>query len=185
MVFKDSLHAGGVLADKLRPVVASGNALVPAIPWNAEAGFGAITWDGRGILNPSLVAELRVSAKVVEECISRTRQITRERYERLRGGRPFPDLSGRTVILVDYGLASGFSMLGATESIKDRHPRKVIIAVPTGSADGVALLAPSVEQLVCPHVRRDPVFAVADAYENWYDLSDDEALRYFRGMEKS
>jgi predicted phosphoribosyltransferase len=125
--------------------------------------------------------EFAVGAEDVEQCISRTRQVAHEKNQRLRGERPFPDLGGRTVILVDDGLASGFSMLAAAESIKTRRPRKVVVAAPTGSANAIALLAPKVEEVVCLNVRSDPFFAVADAYENWYDLSDDEALGYLRG----
>ena len=209
LVFKDRLHAGELLAEKLRLYVACENVqalAIPAggvpvgyvlaekldmpldvvivrkiqIPWNTEAGFGAVTWDGRPILNEPLVAQLGLGGEVVEQCISRTRQMVYERNQRLRGGRPFPDLSGRTVILVDDGLASGFSMLAATESIKTRHPRKIVVAVPTGSADAIVLLAPNVDELVCLNVRRGPIFAVADAYENWYDLSDDEVLEYLK-----
>ena len=208
-VFKDRLPAGELLADKLRSVVTDGNMQVLAIPaggvpvgyvlaeklkipfdvvvvrkiqipWNTEAGFGAVTWDGRPILNDPLIVQLGLNAEAVEQCISRTQQMVQERNQRLRGGRPFPDLSGRTVILVDDGLASGFSMLAAAESIKTRHPRKIVVAVPTGSAHAIALLAPKVDELVCLNVRSGPVFAVADAYENWYDLSDDEVLEYLR-----
>jgi predicted phosphoribosyltransferase len=208
-VFKDRLHAGRLLAAKLRPVVANENVqvlAVPAggvpvgyilaeqletpfdvvvvrkiqIPWNTEAGFGAVTCDGRPILNEPLIAQLGLGAEVVEQCISRTRQMVRERNQRLRGRRPFPDVSGRTVILVDDGLASGFSMLAAAESIKTRRPRKMVVAVPTGSGYAIALLAPKVDELVCLNVRSRPAFAVAGAYENWYDLSDDEVLEYLR-----
>ncbi len=208
-VFKDRLHAGELLADKLRSVVTDGNMQVLAIPaggvpvgyvlaeklkipfdvvvvrkiqipWNTEAGFGAVTWDGRPILNDPLIVQLGLNAEAVEQCISRTQQMVQERNQRLRGGGPFPELSGRTVILVDDGLASGFSMLAAAESIKTRHPRKIVVAVPTGSAHAIALLAQKVDELVCLNVRSGPVFAVADAYENWYDLSDDEVLEYLR-----
>ena len=212
-VFRDRLHAGEVLAEKLRSVLPDGNELVLAIPaggvpvgyalakkldmpldvvvvrkiqipWNTEAGFGAITWDGRQILNEPLVAQLGLGTEAMEQCISQTRQVAREKNQRFRGERPFPDLTGRTVVLVDDGLASGFSMLAAAESIKARRPRKVIVAVPTGSANAIALLAPRVDELVCLNVRSGPLFAVADAYENWYDLSDEEVLGYLRGNRK-
>jgi predicted phosphoribosyltransferase len=208
-IFKDRLQAGEILAEKLRLRVVNDNVQVLAIPaggvpvahvvsekldvpldvvivrkiqipWNTEAGFGAVTWDGRAILNKSLVAQLGLDAGVVEQCISRTRQMVKERNQKLRGNRIFPELSGRTIILIDDGLASGFSMLAATESIKTLYPKKTIIAVPTGSDNAVALLAPNVNELVCLNVRSGLIFAVADAYENWYDLSDDETLNYLR-----
>lgn len=209
LVFKDRLHAGELLADKLRRHVADGDVqllAVPAggvpvgyviaetlnipldvvivrkiqIPWNTEAGFGAVSWDGRVLLNELLVKQLRLSREVVDQCISRTREMVYERVRKFRGGRPFPDLSGKTAILVDDGLASGFTMLAATECVKTQHPRKVVIAVPTASASAVEVLAANVDELVCPNVRSGPVFAVADAYEKWYDLSDDEVLEFLK-----
>jgi len=208
-VFKDRLHAGALLADKLRPLLAERDVrllAVPAggvavgyavsqklkipldvavvrkiqIPWNTEAGFGAVTWDGRVLLNELLVAQLGLSTEAVDQCISRTRELVRQRVQKFRGDRPFPGLNGKTLILVDDGLASGFTMLAAVESIRARRPEKIVVAVPTASAGAVELLAPSVDELVCLNVRRGPIFAVADAYEKWYDLSDDEVLEFLK-----
>jgi predicted phosphoribosyltransferase len=211
-VFKDRLHAGGLLADKLRPLLADRDVrllAVPAggvavgyavsqklnipldvavvrkiqIPWNTEAGFGAVTWDGRVLLNELLVAQLGLSTGAVDECISRTRELVRQRAQRFRGNRPFPDFNGKTTILVDDGLASGFTMLAAVESIRTQRPEKIVAAVPTASAGAVELLAPSVDDLVCLNIRHGPIFAVADAYEKWYDLSDDEVLEFLKRKE--
>jgi putative phosphoribosyl transferase len=212
-VFKDRLHAGALLADKLRPLLADRDVCllaVPAggvavgyvvsqklkipldvaivrkiqIPWNTEAGFGAVTWDGRVLLNELLVAQLGLNTETVEQCISQAREMVRQRMRKFRGNRPFPDLNGKTVILVDDGLASGFTMLAAAKSIRNQHPEKIVIAVPTASAGAIELLASSVDELVCPNIRGGPIFAVADAYENWYDLSDDEVLELLRRSEK-
>jgi len=209
LVFKDRLHAGDLLADKLCPFVDRRNAqllAVPAggvpvgyaiaqklkisldvaivrkiqIPWNTEAGFGAITWDGRVLLNELLVAQLGLSTEAVDDCISRTRGVMRLRTQTFRGNRPFPSLNGKTVILVDDGLASGFTMLAAAESVRSQHPKKIVIGVPTASVGAIELLAPNVDELVCLNVRTSPIFAVADAYEKWYDLSDNEVLEFLK-----
>jgi putative phosphoribosyl transferase len=211
-VFKDRLHAGALLADKLRPLLADRHVrllAVPAggvavgyavsqklkipldvavvrkiqIPWNTEAGFGAVTWDGRVLLNDLLVAQLGLRTEAVQQCISRTQELVRQRVQRFRGNKPLPDLNGKTTILVDDGLASGFTMLAAVESTRTQRPEKIVVAVPTGSAGAIELLAPSVDELVCLNVRRGPIFAVADAYEKWYDLSDDEVLEFLKRKE--
>ncbi len=212
-VFKDRLHAGGLLADKLRPLLA-GRAVqllaIPAggvavgfavahelnmpfdlavvrkiqIPWNTEAGFGAVAWDGRALLNELLVAELGLSDEVVEQCISQTRETVRQRMLSFRDDRPFPDLNGKTVVLIDDGLASGFTMLAASESIRAKQPEKIVVAVPTASAGAIEHLARSADEIVCLNVRCGPIFAVADAYDKWYDLSDDEVLELLRRSER-
>jgi putative phosphoribosyl transferase len=131
-----------------------------------------------------LVSQLRLSTEIVEQCISQTRESVRQRMQRFRGNRPFPDLSGKTSILVDDGLASGFTMLAAVESVGTKQADKIIIAVPTASVDAIQLLAPSVDKLVCPNIRQGPIFAVADAYDKWYDVSDDEVLELLRKSEE-
>jgi putative phosphoribosyl transferase len=212
-VFRDRLHAGELLAEKLRPLIAGADVqllAVPAggvavgytvaeklntplevaivrkiqIPWNTEAGFGAVTWDGRVLLNEPLVSQLGLSTEIVEQCISQTRETVRQRMQKFRGNRPFPDLGGKMPILVDDGLASGFTMLAAVESVRARQPEKIVIAVPTASVGAIQLLAPSVEKLVCANIRQGPVFAVADAYDKWHDLSDDEVLELLRRSEE-
>ena len=212
-VFKDRLHAGELLADKLRPLLTDGNVqllAVPSggvpvghvvaqklkipldvaivrkiqIPWNTEAGFGAVTWDGRVLLNDLLVGQLALSTETIEQCISRTQEIVRQRTQTFRGTRLFPDLNDKAVVLIDDGLASGFTMLAAADSIRTQHPKKIMVAVPTGSANAIELLAPKVDELVCLNVRRGLIFAVADAYEVWYDLSDDEVLEFLEESER-
>ena len=94
-------------------------------------------------------------------------------------------MNDKTVVLVDDGLASGFTMLAAAESIRTQHSRRVIVAVPTGSASAIELLAPKVDELLCLNIRRRPIFAVADAYEVWYDLSDDEVQEFLEEFERT
>jgi putative phosphoribosyl transferase len=84
------------------------------------------------------------------------------------------------VILVDDGLASGYTMLAAIEYVKKRNPSKIVIAVPTGSHKTVRKISPSVDVLCCLNIREDYPYAVAEAYRNWYDVSDEEVLRIMK-----
>ena len=84
------------------------------------------------------------------------------------------------MIVVDDGLASGYTMLAAVLFIKRERPKKIIIAVPTGLKDTVDFILHEVDELVCLNVRSGYSFAVADAYENWYDLTDQEVMSLVR-----
>jgi len=208
-VFKDRLHAGELLAIKLKGYVDKEDVqllAIPAggvpvgymvarrlgvpldvvvvrkvqIPWNPEAGFGAVAWDGTVILNEPLVGQLGLTTELVQRCISKTQEGVEERLEKFRGEKPPPDLRDKTVILVDDGLASGFTMLAAVKSVRNRGPEKVIVAVPTASTSAVQLVAPSVDKLICLNIRGGSFFAVADAYQEWYDLSDEEVVEILR-----
>jgi len=153
------------------------------IPWNTEAGFGAVTWDGHVFLNQDLVSGLHLTPDQVEAATAKALANVREREERfnlrLRG--PLPDPGGRSCIMVDDGLASGYTMAAACQALRLLGPRRIIVAVPTGSLSSVRRVALLAEEVICLNMRTGPSFAVADAYEEWYDLSEEEALRMLRG----
>jgi predicted phosphoribosyltransferase len=147
------------------------------IPWNTEAGFGAVNLDGNVILNRDLVLSLHLTEEEVQAQIEKTVATLRKRERLFRKGRALPDLHDRITILVDDGLASGYTMLSALAFVRKRNPSKVIIAVPTGSYGTVQRLLPAVDRIYCLNVRSGYPYAVADAYREWYDLNDDEVLR--------
>jgi len=203
-IFRDRLHAGKLLAEKLNKYAGKESIILLAVPgggvpvgyvvakelgipmdvlivrkiqvpWNTEAGFGALTWDGEIVLNESLVWRLGLTEKSIKESIAKTRLIIEERLRNFRCGRPMPDLRDKIAILTDDGLASGFTMLAAVRSVKQK-PKKIVVAVPTASLGAIKLLEPEVDEIVCLNIRSGMVFAVADAYQNWYDLTDEEVI---------
>lgn len=143
---------------------------------NPEAGFGAVGPDGKVLLNEELLRNLDLSEKEVEQQIQMTVNIIKRRYELFRKGLPFPSVKNRVVIIVDDGLASGYTMLSAIDFVKRHEPQKLVVAVPTGSERTVDFILPNVDELICLNVRSGLSFAVADAYENWYDLEDNEVI---------
>jgi len=146
------------------------------IPGNTEAGFGALTLEGDLILNDMLVAGLGLSPAEIERLAAPVRKELRARNRLFREDRPLPDLAGKTVLLVDDGLASGFTMLAGVRMVARRQPAGMVIAVPTASRRTVERLAAEVDRICCPNIRGGRVFAVASAYRNWYDLSRQEVL---------
>jgi putative phosphoribosyl transferase len=151
------------------------------IPFEPEAGFGALGPEGEVIFNEGLLKQLRLSKEQVDEAIKKTLNVIRVRNRLFRGDRGFPDVADKPVILVDDGLASGYTMLVAVQSVRKKNAGKIIVAVPTGSARTVEMLALKVDQLICPNVRAGYPFAVAEAYRAWYDLTDDDVL-YLLGL---
>jgi predicted phosphoribosyltransferase len=151
------------------------------IPNNPEAGFGAIGPDGKVLLNDRIVDDLGLSQKEIQAQVAETMRVLESRQRVYRRGRPLPELRGRQVILVDDGLASGYTMMAAVEFVRQKEASRVLVAVPTASQRTVTLLQPVADVLVCPNVRGGPVFAVADAYEEWYDLSDEEVIQLLEG----
>ena len=150
------------------------------IPYNPEAGFGALGQDGEIILNEGLLNQLRLTEDEVKTQIRKTKDIIKKRDQLFRKGRSFPQLKGKIAIVTDDGLASGYTMLTAVKFIKRKMPQKTIIAVPTGSDRTVDFILPEVDELVCLNVRSGFSFAVADAYKNWYDLTDEEVMDTIR-----
>lgn len=205
-VFRDRFQAGTLLADKLREYYHEKNVIVLAIPaggvpvgymvakelavpldvvvvrkvqipWNTEAGFGAVTWDSETVINEPLVEQLGLTREEIEESILKTKRNIQERLRKFRGDNPLPQLRDKAIIFVDDGLAFGFTMLATARSARKRRPKKIVVAVPTASLGAVELLMSEVDEIVCLNIRSGLSFAVADAYEDWYDLTDEEALK--------
>jgi predicted phosphoribosyltransferase len=180
-----AIPAGGIPVG-LELARAYGTDLVPAvvrklkIPWNPEAGFGAMTWDGRIFLNQPLASQLRLSGDEIRAAEEQTREVIRQRLDLFAGGHPPPRFQERTVILTDDGLASGYTMLAAIEAVLSDKPGRIVVAVPTGSRGAVSLVAAKSETVVCLNLKDRYPFAVADAYRHWHDLPDEEVLEYLR-----
>ena len=150
------------------------------MPWNTEAGYGAVSWTGKQILNDQLIGQLGLSHEQILAGVRQAKWNVAERLKKFRGDQPPLDLAGKSVIIVDDGLASGFTMLVAVESVRGEQPISVIVGVPTGSRGAVELVAAKSDLVVCLNIREGPVFAVADAYEHWYDLTDEEVVQFLK-----
>lgn len=146
------------------------------IPYNPEAGFGALTSFGTMILNDQLLARLDLS----EQQIEKARRKTEKQIERRREayGEYLEDISpeNRHVVLVDDGLASGYTMLAAVRSVREQKSESISVLVPTASDSAVDRVKPVVDELICPRVETGFVFAVANAYRDWHDLTDEEVI---------
>ena len=105
-----------------------------------------------------------------------------ERNRSYRGNRPFPDLKNKVAVIVDDGLASGYTMLEAVNFVKSKQVKKIIVAVPTASESSIYLLLPEVDEIYCLNARALYPFAVAEAYMKWYDVGDEEVIALLRDL---
>jgi predicted phosphoribosyltransferase len=155
------------------------------LPWNTEAGYGAVAFDGSVLLNEGILARVVLTDGQIEEGRRATLEKVRRRLRKFRGDRPLPDLKSVTAILVDDGLASGFTMLAAIGALRRLGGRDVVVAVPTASSSAVERVAPAAESLYCANIRGGMSFAVASAYELWEDVEEEEAISLFKRIASS
>ena len=146
------------------------------LPDNTEAGFGAMGPEGEFVLNEPLVYRLGLREDDIVTQKLKTRDVINWREQVFRDGRPYQDMNNKNAIIVDDGLASGYTLLAAIGFIRRKGVKKIIAVVPTASRKTVEFILPQVDELVCLNVRAGFFFAVADAYRNWYDLEDDEVI---------
>jgi len=148
-------------------------------PGTPELAIGAVTEDGAAILNQNLVAELGVSQDYIErEKENEVREIKR-RVVAYRGDRLPRSLNGKTVILVDDGIATGATVRAAVHSIRRRWASAIVVAVPVGPPDTINSLKKEVDKVVCLLVF-DPFYAIGQFYEDFAQVSDDEVIRLLR-----
>ncbi|MFW9865474.1 MAG: phosphoribosyltransferase [Candidatus Thorarchaeota archaeon] len=151
------------------------------IPYNTEAGFGAVTTDGTVLINQPLLSQLNLSDKSIEDSIKLTKNEIKDRLvyynKNINLEKSYEQkIKERHIFLLDDGLASGFTMLAAINMIRKYYPKKVYVAVPTAPLRTVNKVNLEVDDVFCPNVRDVMWFAVADAYKRWYDVPESEVL---------
>ena len=143
------------------------------VPTQPEFAFGAIAEGGIRVLNRDVIAAVGLTQEQVERISAEEQQELDRRADAYRGGAPARDLGGRTVILVDDGVATGSTMYAAVMAIRQHEPRRIIVAVPVGAPDALALLQQVADEVICP-LAADPFDAVGSWYEEFPQVSDDE-----------
>lgn len=150
-------------------------------PANPEYAFGAIAEDGSIYLNPSSSGQL--SDDTIQEVANEQKKEIIRRITILRQGKPMPELKGRTVILVDDGIATGATIFAAIEMCKKQNAGKVIVASPVSGYEMEEELAEKADEVVILEKPED-YLAVSQAYLSFYNLSDEDALKFMQRWEK-
>ncbi|MGB7543530.1 MAG: phosphoribosyltransferase family protein [Burkholderiales bacterium] len=202
-VFRDRADAGRVLASMLEPykdrnalvlAIPSGGVPVAAeiaralgaeldvavvskilLPWTTESGFGAVAFDGSVWIDERAARNYDLKQEDVAQSLADAKEKVARRVERLRAGRPPLEVKSRPVILVDDGIAAGSTVRTAIAALRHAGAGEIIVAVPTGHRRAVTEIAKLADAVYCANVRASSRFAVAEAYEEWRDVSESEA----------
>jgi erythromycin esterase-like protein/predicted phosphoribosyltransferase len=143
------------------------------VPGHEEYALGAIATGGIRVLNTQLIESLNLPAEWIEAIDAKERRELQRREEAYRGDRPPPDVAGRTVIVVDDGLATGSTMLAALHAVRADEPARVVAAAPAGDPAVCEALRSAADDVVCALTPR-PFQAVGAWYEDFSQTSDDE-----------
>jgi putative phosphoribosyl transferase len=143
------------------------------LPEREELAMGAIATGGVRVLNEEVVRALQVPDEVIDAVTAEERQELNRRERLYREDRPAPAVRGRTVILVDDGLATGSTMRAAVAALRQQHPAKVVVAVPVGAPDTCAEFKEEADEVVCARTPA-PFFAVGLWYGDFSQTTDQE-----------
>jgi predicted phosphoribosyltransferase len=143
------------------------------LPGHEELAMGAIASGGTWVLNDDVVQALTVPDQVIWPVAARELQELARREQLYRGDRPPLDVRGRTVILVDDGLATGSTMRAAVAALRRLGPDRIVVAVPTAAPSTCGELSLEVDDCVCC-IMPDPFYAVGVWYENFAQTTDEE-----------
>lgn len=144
------------------------------LPGHEEYAMGAIAFGGTVIFNESIISALNLNQDTIDGVLkAEQKELIREHL--YRDNRPFPDLLGKTIILVDDGITTGSSMHAAVEALKQHKPASIIIAVPVAASSTCEEMTALVDKIVCP---LQPVHfhAVGFWYDDFSQTSDDEVI---------
>ncbi len=147
------------------------------IPWNTEAGFGAVDPDGEVVLNKPLLDRLSLTGEEMERLVLHVKKGIDERVGKYGG---IPNVNGKTAVIVDDGIASGVTMVATCIYVRRKGAGRIIAAAPVAPLHSLELVKGYADHVVVLKVVDAAMFAVADHYENWYDVPDEEVLQYLK-----
>jgi len=143
------------------------------VPGHRELAMGAIASGGVRVMNDEVVNELHIPQGMIEATFEAEQRELQRRERAYRGDRPPPELAGRSVILVDDGLATGSTMKAAAMALRGQDPARIVVAVPVAAPETCEAFRAEVDDIVCA-ATPDPFYAVGLWYEDFTPTSDDD-----------
>lgn len=143
------------------------------VPGHEELAMGAIASGGVRVLNDTVVDALNIPDRLIDAVAEKEQRELERRERAYRGDRPKPEVRGKTVILVDDGLATGASMRAAVEALRAQDPAGIVVAVPTAAPETCEAFEDTVEEVVCAETPQ-PFFGVGFWYQDFSQTTDEE-----------
>jgi putative phosphoribosyl transferase len=145
------------------------------VPWHPELGVGAIAEGGASVANDALIAELGIRPDELEAVIERERRILDDRVRRYRGHQSPIPVEGRVAIVIDDGLATGYTARAAVDAVRRRGASRVVLAVPVGPRHTIDALRSVADEVVAVDPR-DDLYAIGEFYADFSQTSDEEIV---------
>lgn len=146
------------------------------VPGHEELAMGALASGGTVVFNDEIINYLQIQKSSINRVIQSEQEELTRREHLYRGNKPFPDLAGKTIILVDDGIATGSTMKAAIMALQQKHPKEIIIAVPVAARSTCDEIAGLVKTFICP-LQPVEFHAVGLWYDNFSQTSDDEVIK--------
>jgi putative phosphoribosyl transferase len=173
---RGALQIGAVLRDKLDLPLDIVVTKKIGAPGNEEYAIGAVGPDGETQINEDVVRYYKIPKSYIDDEAQRLKHVIKRRYEDYRGDPNPPDLKDKICIVVDDGIATGFTTMAAVQYIRRQKPKKIVLAVPVSAVDSHEKLKKEVDEMICLFVRED-FFAVGQFYDIFGQVSDEEAIK--------
>ncbi len=152
------------------------------LPTTTEAGMGAVTPTGEVYFNNQLLKRMDLSSAVIRDQVDQAKRVIMKRTEKY--DLQFPEVKNKNVLVVDDGIASGFSMIAGASWLQDRDASKIVIGTPTAPLTSLKKVEEKVDKIYCLNVHTGFPFAVANAYQKWYDVPEEQVITLLRQLKK-
>lgn len=148
-------------------------------PGNSEYAIGAVASSGEPILNDEVIGTMGITADYLDNEIIKQREEIKRRLQLYRGNKASLNLKNKTVIIVDDGIATGYTILAALDFIKSQNPQKIVVAIPVAPEDVLKQIKNKVDDLICLEIP-DEFFAVGQFYDQFDQVSDEEVTKLLK-----
>lgn len=145
-------------------------------PHNKEFAIGAVSVDGSYFLNNDYVERFGISQDYIEKEVSEQTKEIKRRMKEYRGVDTFPEVKDKTVIIIDDGIATGFTIMAVIKSLKKEEARKIILAIPVGPRGIIEEFKELVDEVICLYIP-DEFYAVGSYYVDFQQVTDDEVFQ--------